>query len=58
MGNAVMRGNAKTEQGSIKCVMFGRGRHKVEEINNFFPGVEAEDHLTLKDGQANALYSD
>ena len=62
MVKATERGHDKTEQDSIKCVMFDsridrktRVRYFDEGTGKFYPRVEAKDHYTLTDGMGRYL---
>lgn len=63
MEMATERGQDKTEQDSIRCVMFDsridkktRVRYFDEGTRKFYPRVEAEDHYTLTDGKGRYLH--
>ena len=63
MVKATERGHDKTEQDSIKCVMFDsridrktRVRYFDESTGKFYPRVEAKDHYTLTDGMGRYLH--
>ena len=61
MTMATERGEEKTVQGDIKCVMFDSRIDKTkvqyydEETGKYFPHTEPEDHYTMMDGDGQYL---
>ena len=62
MEMAKQRGEEKTQESDIQCVMFDsridktKVQHYDKETDKFYPRLEAEDHYTLTDGEGRYLH--